>query len=257
MNSSHALVTAAASLLVLGLIACGGKQVGGAPNSGSSDGGTFTEPDGAVCVDIDLSTFDRSCNQASDCIDIRTGTVCTGECICGDSLVNVSEQPRYAKAIAPITSVGVACSCGASPPECIHHTCTTCEPGSTNPDCNDEGGTGVSEAGAGPEGSTSFEGGTGEEAGGACVNIDPAAFGLSCKKSSDCVAINAGSICDGDCLCGGSTINKSGEAAYKAAISSIVPGKCECPREGEPTCVEGTCIICGLGPPNTDCPDAG
>ena len=59
------------------------------------------------------------------------------------------------------------------------------------------------------------------------------------------------------CLCGGSTINKSGEAAYKAAISSIVPGECECPREGQPTCVEGTCIICGLGPPMPGCPDAG
>jgi hypothetical protein len=258
MNSSHALVTSTASLLVLGLmVGCGGKQIGSAPDSGSgdSDGGTYTEPDGAICVDIDLSTYDQSCNQASDCTEIRTGTICTGQCVCGDSPVNASEQSRYAKAIAPITSSGLGCSCIGFAPQCIHHTCTLCEPDSTDPECNQDGGTDGSEAGAGPDGGSSFEGG---EEGGACVNIDPAAYGQSCKKSSDCVAITSGSICDGSCLCGGSTINKSSEAAYEAAISGIHPGECECPAEGQPTCVEGMCVVCGFGSKMpSGCPDGG
>jgi hypothetical protein len=70
--------------------------------------------DGGACVDIDLSNYDQSCNQASDCVQIRTGEVCSGQCACGGSPVNVREQSRYDQAIADIMFAGCFC-----PPEVV------------------------------------------------------------------------------------------------------------------------------------------
>jgi hypothetical protein len=86
-TSLPARIVSLASLIALALGACGGKQLGGGGGSGGPGdaGGVFTEPDGAVCVDIDLSTYDTSCNQASDCISITAGTICGGDCNCNRS----------------------------------------------------------------------------------------------------------------------------------------------------------------------------
>jgi hypothetical protein len=130
---------AVASLLAFGLGgACGGKQLSG----GSGDAGSvYTEPDGATCVDIDLSTYDTSCNQASDCTLVQGGTVCGPQCNCGGvDAVNGSEQSRYQNAIASLPSCNdylySTCAEPAQPTECIHHTC--CNTFSTNPVCHED-----------------------------------------------------------------------------------------------------------------------
>jgi len=86
-----------------------------------ADGGDFdtgiSTGDGSTCVDIDLSTYDQSCNQASNCILIPTGELCSGQCDCGGSLVNISEQSRFNQATSGIKFA--ECSCPFEPvPEC-------------------------------------------------------------------------------------------------------------------------------------------
>jgi hypothetical protein len=85
------------------------------------DGGEFdsgiSTADGSTCVDIELSTYDQSCNQASDCVLLPTGEVCSGQCACGGSPVNISEQSRYGQQTSGI-KFG-ACNCPIEPvPEC-------------------------------------------------------------------------------------------------------------------------------------------
>jgi hypothetical protein len=41
-------------------------------------GETAAPDSGEVCVKIDLSTYDRSCNRNSDCIAVASGQVCSG-----------------------------------------------------------------------------------------------------------------------------------------------------------------------------------
>ena len=88
----------------------------------ASDGGTGAA-DGGTCVDIDLSMYDQSCTQTSDCILLLTGKVCTGDCTCGGSPVNASEQARFQEATS-----GIAfgeCFCPAQPaPTCIANKCS-------------------------------------------------------------------------------------------------------------------------------------
>jgi hypothetical protein len=87
------------------------------------------------------------------------------------------------------------------------------------------------------------------------VFIDPSTYDQSCKVDADCVPITAGDICTGACLCGGVTINRSGQARYDAAISGIMPGPCLCPAQPVPQCIGGTCGFCTGGP--TDPPGCG
>jgi len=121
----------------------------GAPD-GASDGGTSTSDaspgdavvvgsDGGLCVNVDLSTYDQSCSQASDCIVILTGDVCDGTCGCGGSPVNISGQARYDQAISGVSFA--PCGCPAEfPPECVAGQCVICAPGSTDPGCAVVGG---------------------------------------------------------------------------------------------------------------------
>jgi hypothetical protein len=86
-----------------------------------SDGGDFdtgiSTEDGSSCVYIDPSTYNQSCNQASDCILIATGELCSGQCDCGGSPVNISEQSRFNQATSGIQFAG--CNCPFEPvPEC-------------------------------------------------------------------------------------------------------------------------------------------
>jgi hypothetical protein len=89
------------------------------------DGGVFEDGSTGTCVDIDLSTYDQSCNTTSDCIDILSGEVCDGTCDCFGSPVNISEQARYDQAISGIEFA--ECGCPAfPPPQCIGGMCLNC-----------------------------------------------------------------------------------------------------------------------------------
>jgi hypothetical protein len=107
------------------------------PACGSSvvDAGRTDAP---ACVNVDVSTYDTSCTQSSDCIDITAGQICTGGCACGGTTINVSGQARYEAAVAGIQTG--ACPCPASGmPTCIANQCVLCFWNSSTPGCPDGG----------------------------------------------------------------------------------------------------------------------
>jgi hypothetical protein len=234
------------------LAACGGKVEGGGPGpDGGNDGGVITEPDGAVCVDIVLSSYDQSCTTSSDCIGIVSGVLCSTSCLCGGSTVNKSGQARYDAALSELSRIGPECNCPAQPaPECVHGTCTLCDSfEGRNPACSD-GGTVTSDGSTGDETVT-------VDAKSTCVEIDLASYDQSCNTASDCTLIETGLVCSGSCNCGGSPINVSGEAQYEKATSGITFEECPCAEEGPLQCVGGTCTLCSGSPPPPGCPDGG
>jgi hypothetical protein len=210
--------------LVVGLapcavIACGGRTFGQETPDGGDDGG--------ACVTIDVTTYDRSCQQASDCISISAGTFCDGECGCGGATINGDGESRYESQLAQITQGD--CFCPEEPaPQCLENVCTVCTGGANDPPaCGDTLGV--------PDAST-------------CVYIDLSDYPTGCQFDSDCTTITSGEICSGSCACGGSTINVSGQAEYDDAVQSLQIEGCPCPFTGEPRCIESACTLCGLGP---------
>jgi hypothetical protein len=242
---------AASSLVAALVFACGGRTDGvGSPSgsssgasssgasssgsgSGSSSGSTSSGSSSgtASCVFVDLSTYDRSCNRASDCTYVSGGEICDGSCpwSCGSDLINVSDLARYESAVASIQPAN--CECGVpAPPQCIDHQCTS----------------GVDVVDAGPADA------------GRCVNVDLSTYDQSCKLDSDCVEITGGVICDGSCACGGSAVNADGQARYDQTIAQVTLAPCNCPALGAPRCLKGQCMLCAFGPnPTPGCPDGG
>jgi len=171
-------------------------------------------------VDIDLSTYDQSCQQASDCISVTSGEVCTGQCDCPDAVVNESEQGRYDQAISSVELA--TCFCGDGPePQCVDNQCTL-------------GGSVTVEAGVGDSG--------------VCVDIDLSTYDQSCKVDTDCMDVTAGVVCTGQCACGGSLINVDEQSRYDAAIAGVQTEGCPCPPDGIARCLQDHCTLCGFGP---------
>jgi hypothetical protein len=222
------------------LVACGGKQVG----DEARDGGSTTLPDGAVCVDIDLSSYDQSCTTDSDCAVVTSGELCANYCPCGGSTINESQLGRYRAAVADVPTG--ECGCGlAGPPSCVSGTCQFCSmtPGNDGlPAC-------PSDAGA-------SDASTGSDAG-QCVDIDLASYDSSCTKASDCTLIPTGEVCSGSCECGASPINLSGVARFKEATAGITFADCPCISPGPLDCIGGTCTLCSGSPLPAGCADGG
>jgi hypothetical protein len=109
--------------------ACGGKELANRPAPVGPDGGTYTEADGATCVDIDLSAYDTFCDQPSDCIEVLGAKVCDGYCGgCqnGTAIISAAEKARYQSAISALVP-GTCDGCPqAGSPQCTKHTCTIC-----------------------------------------------------------------------------------------------------------------------------------
>jgi hypothetical protein len=236
------------------LAACGGRtsleespeetvEAGGPDGGLPSDARSVNEA--GSCIEVDLSTYDQSCDVASDCFRVTGGLVCSSEFLCaycGGSFVNRSEAARYQSAIASLT--GGACDCIEAVPQCVQNKCQLCEPASEPSGCSDL------DAQMSPD-SSPLDGGQ-------CIDIDLSTYDQSCVTSSDCIEITSGLICQGNCSCGGSTINQSGQSRYDQAINSIVTEDCPCSFNGGPKCLQGECVMCntasGSGP--TDCQDA-
>jgi hypothetical protein len=96
-------------------------------------------PDTGVCVYVDLTTYDLSCKSDSDCIQITSGEICSGECTCGGSAINADGQAQYDQQLSEITLA--PCGCPAiGVPRCITGTCTLCKFGPNGtPGCPDGG----------------------------------------------------------------------------------------------------------------------
>jgi hypothetical protein len=247
---SFAIATVLACL-VSPLGACGGKASteSGSHTSadggqgGGSGGGSGGGDDAATCVDVDLSSYDQSCNQDSDCVGITAGEICSGSCGCGGAVINVDGQARWAAATAGLLTGDCPCF-SPGQPTCIAHVCTLCEPGAG-------GNCSVTTDDAGPPP---------EDSGNVCVTVNLSSYDLSCQQTSDCIAITSGTLCSNGCLCGGSAINVDGQAQYEQAISALPSGEeCGCPYSGSPACVQGECVICGgyQVPQPSGCPDGG
>jgi hypothetical protein len=253
-----------ALVLALGLLgACGGKALGpggsggsagsggtggsGGPGGSGGSGGAYNEPDGSACVIIDLSSYDQSCNQASDCIAVvGGGQICDGYCNCDEGAINASAQATYDSALSQVTPSTTVCACPESGSiACQDHVCTLCI---TDADgqCIDV---------TAPDAGGPMDAGNPD--GGQCVDIVLSTYDQSCTTTSDCIGITSGKICDGSCACGGSTINESGESRYNEAISGLVLEDCPCIDDGVPTCVHGTCTMCTFSDAAPGCPDGG
>ena len=101
-----------------------------APGAGGSCGVTTDDAgppptDATTCVNIDVSVYDQSCTQSSDCAEVTAGMVCTGECACGGSLINVDGQARYNQATTAIVSAMCACPTWGEP-YCVQNRCAFC-----------------------------------------------------------------------------------------------------------------------------------
>ena len=123
------------------------------------------------CVNVDPSTYDRSCSKDSDCALIDVGQLCSGGCLCGlSAAINVAGLPKYRTATAGI-SPGL--------PTCVAGRCDLCPTaqGCVAPSAGDDAGT--CDAGAGDAAchSTQDASADGDSAG-------PVAYGPPWKASS-------------------------------------------------------------------------
>ena len=77
------------------------------------------------------------------------------------------------------------------------------------------------------------------------------------QTSSDCTDITAGTICAGQCACGGAAINNSGLQRYQTTLASLgTATECPCPSDGVLACIQNKCTVCGFGPnAPAGCPD--
>ncbi len=94
-------------------------------------------PDGSMCVQVDLTTYDQSCETVSDCMSVTEGVLCPDSCACGGAAVNISEALRYQEALLARGS-SIACPCAAPRPiTCIENKCVLCPLGPQGPVCPD------------------------------------------------------------------------------------------------------------------------
>ena len=142
--TSSTWLFAAASLA----LACGGQITTTNDASAQNDAG-----DGGICVDIEASAFDTSCNTTADCIAIAAGTFCSGyDCSCPSATISASAQSAYQAEIGKVPHGASVCSCPlVGEPKCISSQCVFCPnpqlkpqtfpPGCPTSECAAAGGT--------------------------------------------------------------------------------------------------------------------
>ncbi len=209
----------------------------------TADGDSAISPvDGGRCVAIDVAPSDLSCGSDRDCTIVRSGEVCSGQCSCGNTPVNAGAAARVQSETASLTLV--ACPCAyPGEPRCLCGQCTRWLGPDQPAGCDDAGTTAVEDSGTGI-----VDGGGPETAistadGGRCVDIELSTYDQSCTQTSDCVLIQTGEVCSGQCACGGEPVNISEKPRYQQATSGIGFGTCSCPLEFAPICFEKRCIL--------------
>lgn len=210
--------------------------VEGAPDAGVS------RADGSSCVDVEVGPSDHSCGSDQDCTLARTGEVCSGQCSCGDTAVNATASARFQSETASLTLK--ACPCAfAGEARCVGGQCTLCGLGpGVAAGCNDTGTT-VGDSGVGTVDGSGPDTGISTADGGQCVEIDLSTYDQSCRQTADCILIQAGEVCSGQCTCGGQPVSVSEHSRYEQATSGIAFGICFCPAQAAPQCVDNRCIL--------------
>jgi hypothetical protein len=145
--------TAASLLLGLTFVACGGKIASEISGGGetSADGGTTgrVPVDASQCIDVDLASYSQSCNEDSDCILVSVGEICSGQCMCGDTPINIDGEGRYAAQTSTLSLDACPCAFPGNA-RCLASTCVLCGFGPDEPaGCADGGSTFEDDAGNG------------------------------------------------------------------------------------------------------------
>lgn len=239
-------------------VACGGRTLGESGVEPGGDSGVVTDSGigtgatdggGAGCVDLEVAPSDLSCGSDSDCELVGTGEVCNGQCSCGDTPVNAAAGARFQSETASLTLEGCPC---ADPGEarCLGGQCTLCALGSTEPaGCGDSGTTTIEDGGIVIVDGGEFDTGISDADGGTCVYIDPSTYDQSCNQASDCILIETGVVCSGQCACGGTPVSASEQSSYEQATSGIKFSACPCAAEFPIECrqigqgVGNTCVV--------------
>jgi len=192
--------------------------------------------DGGMCVDLVVTPSDLSCARDSDCTLRNTGEVCSGQCLCGNNPVNATASARFQTQIAPLTFQQCPCAAFAGEARCLGGQCARCTGfGPSDPAGCSDAGTTTTDAGR-DTGVSTGDAGT-------CVDILLSAYDQSCNSASDCVVIQTGEVCSGNCACGGEPVNASQESRYQQAIRGITFGLCGCPVQLAPTCLGNKCTL--------------
>jgi hypothetical protein len=192
--------------------------------------------DGGTCVDLVVTPSDVSCARDSDCTLRNTGEVCSGQCLCGNNPVNTTASARFQTQIASLTFQQCPCAAFAGEARCLGGQCARCAgfgPGDPA-GCNDAG-TGTTDAGR-DSGVSTGDAGT-------CVDILLSAYDQSCNSASDCIVIQTGEVCSGQCACGNESVNATQQSRYQQAIRGIATGQCSCPLQLAPTCLGNKCTL--------------
>lgn len=137
-----------AALLLL--VACGGSTQPPPQDTrdgGGEDGARQTppdSPDGASCVDIEVTSADLTCSTDDDCVRATIGVICSASCCPGGAPVNKAAAARIASEIEGAhfpPPMGCPGGCGAFGAEhCVEGVCTICPFGpSQTPECPDGG----------------------------------------------------------------------------------------------------------------------
>jgi hypothetical protein len=248
-------------LFMTGLVvACGGKTIVGSVGSGEDSGtvgatdsgiGTRATEGGAGCLDLEVLPADLSCASDQDCELVRTGEVCDGQCSCGGyTPVNAAAGARFESETASVT-FSEDCGCPPSTdeaPRCLDGQCTLCI-GDQPEGCGDSGTTTIEDGGIAVVEGGEFDTGISDADGSACVDIDLSTYDQSCNVPTDCILIQTGEVCSGQCSCGGSPVSASEQSRWEEATSGIMFSACNCPAEFPIECrqigqgVGNTCVV--------------
>jgi hypothetical protein len=191
-----------------------------------------------ICIDLVLQPGDLDCASNADCASANAGQFCGGSCLCGGTAANTTAAARLDDEIMSSGLDVGECACPElGVPTCAAGQCILCQFGedSTNPACNQgetDGGVIINPP---PEDAST----------GNCVEIDVADYETSCTQASDCISINTGDVCSGQCGCGGTAVNVSGQARYEQAITGITFEGCPCASQPL-SCVAGQCAFGSL-----------
>lgn len=128
----------------------GSRTGGGGGGSVTRDAGrtldAATKPDSDVnvCVDVSTSSFDTSCANDDDCINVTVGHLCTeNQCMCGGAAISASAESAYEDALGPVANARSACGCPfLGRARCVESQCVYCsafDDGSNPAGCPDGG----------------------------------------------------------------------------------------------------------------------
>ncbi len=236
------VMSLASLVLVVLVVACGGKTSGSAASDAGRDAPSAPPPDASgdaggdayVCATLAIQPGDLDCVSDTDCTGALLGTRCANTCPCGIAqAANQAAAARIANETPPFTGPGCGCASTLGIARCLGTQCVYCTSPS-DPACIRPPG--PPDAGFDAAVATKVDGGT-------CVNVDVATYDTSCVTAADCILIFTGELCvPSSCPCQQDYVNIGEQARYDQAYNQLPPSACSCPTAAGPQCVGGACL---------------